>query len=54
MFEPPNVRMEDREDRQKQMEQDFEDMYMAGTGGFENHIQVPQTLKKIGAPEKQY
>ena len=32
VFEPPNVRMEDREDRQKQMEQEFEDMYMAGTG----------------------
>ena len=32
VFEPPNVRMEDREDKQKQMEQEFEDMYMAGTG----------------------
>ncbi|XP_052783812.1 serine/arginine repetitive matrix protein 2-like isoform X3 [Mya arenaria] len=31
VFEPPSVRMEDREEKQRQLESEFEDMYMAGT-----------------------
>ncbi|KAL4219939.1 hypothetical protein ACF0H5_020350 [Mactra antiquata] len=31
VFEPPNVRMEDREEKQRNLEEEFENMYMAGT-----------------------
>ncbi|XP_052218468.1 uncharacterized protein LOC127836082 isoform X3 [Dreissena polymorpha] len=31
VFEPPHIRMEDREERQRNLEEQFEDMYMAGT-----------------------
>ncbi|XP_045199776.2 uncharacterized protein LOC123554020 isoform X5 [Mercenaria mercenaria] len=34
VFEPPNVRMEDREEKQRNLEEEFENMYMAGT----NHL----------------
>lgn len=31
MYEPPNARMEDREEKQRNLEEEFENMYMAGT-----------------------
>lgn len=34
MFEPPNARMEDREEKQRNLEEEFENMYMAGTNQF--------------------
>ena len=31
VYEPPNARMEDREEKQRNLEEKFENMYMAGT-----------------------